>query len=530
MKPRAGRPGLRDVLAGGRLLWRLGPQLRRPLDIAESRAVLEARLARREADFLWILRHTVYDRPGSPYRQLLEWAGCAYGDVERLVRLDGVEGALRALYRGGVYLTVDEFKGRRRAIRGNAVIEASPARLRNPTTAAHVFGGTSGSRGARTEVPLDLRYLRDRAVNSCLTLHALGAVEWRKAVWADPGGCLALSIRFSNFGRPVDRSFSLIDLADPGVDSSYRWGARALAWGSRLVGVPVPAAEHVAVDAPLAIAHWIRKVRDAGARPHLWTYVSPAVRLCRASAAAGIDLTGAAFTVTGEPVTTARLAAIRGAGVDVATDYGSAESGFIAYGCLAASVPDEVHLFHDLHALLRLDPGEGGRDLPAGALLVSSLRPSAPVIFLNVSMGDRAEVVRRACGCPLERLGWVTHLHTIRSYEKLTAGGMTFLDSDVIRILEEVLPGRFGGGPTDYQLLEEETPDGGARIRLLAHPEVGPLDADDVVRTFLAALGSGSSADRMMALHWRETGLLVVDRQVPRATTTGKILHLVLAR
>ena len=160
MESRAIPSRLHDVLAGGRLLWRLGPQLRRPLDVAESRAILETRFARREADFLWILRHAIYGHPDSPYRQLLQWAGCAYGDVERLVRQDGVEGALRALYRQGVYLTVDEFKGRRPAIRGNAVIEVGPARLRNPTAAAHVFGGTSGSRGPRTQVPLDLSYLR----------------------------------------------------------------------------------------------------------------------------------------------------------------------------------------------------------------------------------------------------------------------------------------------------------------------------------------------------------------------------------
>lgn len=60
-----------------------------------------------------------------------------------------------------------------------------------------------------------------------------------------------------------------------------------------------------------------------------------------------------------------------------------------------------------------------------------------------------------------ERLGWTLHLHGIRSVEKLTAAGMTFLDSDVIRVLEEVLPGRFGGGPTHYQLVEEEDAEDG---------------------------------------------------------------------
>jgi hypothetical protein len=135
-------------------------------------------------------------------------------------------------------------------------------------------------------------------------------------------------------------------------------------------------------------------------------------------------------------------------------------------------------------------------------------------------------VVRRACGCPLERLGWTTHLHTIRSDEKLTAGGMTFADADVIRVLEEVLPARFGGGPTDYQLLEEEVAGGRPRLRLLANPALGPLDAAAVAEAFLSAVGRGSGAQRVMALQWRQAGLLRVERRPPLATRSGKILHL----
>lgn len=33
---------------------------------------------------------------------------------------------------------------------------------------------------------------------------------------------------------------------------------------------------------------------------------------------------------------------------------------------------------------------------------------------------------------------------------------MTFLDTEVIRVLEEVLPARFGGSPTDCQLVEDD--------------------------------------------------------------------------
>jgi hypothetical protein len=35
---------------------------------------------------------------------------------------------------------------------------------------------------------------------------------------------------------------------------------------------------------------------------------------------------------------------------------------------------------------------------------------------------------------------------------------MSFLDSDAIRALEQVLPARFGGAPTDYQLVDQERP------------------------------------------------------------------------
>ena len=200
----------------------------------------------------------------------------------------------------------------------------------------------------------------------------------------------------------------------------------------------------------------------------------------------------------------------------------------MAHGCLTSEHPDDVHLFQDLHALVQVGPRDVATG-PSGAGRCSSHRfaPARPLIFLNVSMGDQAVVERRACGCPLESLGWTTHLHSIRSFEKLTSGGMTFLDTDLARVLDEVLPGRFGGGPTDYQLLEEEDADGAPSVRLLVHPAVGPLNAEAVADVFLAALGRQSGAERAMELHWRATRMLRVERRPPLATTTtGKVLHL----
>ena len=105
---------------------------------------------------------------------------------------------------------------------------------------------------------------------------------------------------------------------------------------------------------------------------------------------------------------------------------------------------------------------------------------------------------------------------------------MTFLDTDLARVLEEVLPEHFGGGPTDYQLAEEESDGGGGPcIRsFLIHPRVGPVDAVAASRVFLDAIGSGSGAEKVMQLAWREARFLSVERRPPRLTPLGKVLHL----
>jgi hypothetical protein len=101
---------------------------------------------------------------------------------------------------------------------------------------------------------------------------------------------------------------------------------------------------------------------------------------------------------------------------------------------------------------------------------------------------------------------------------------MNVLDSDVVRVLEETLPARFGGGPTDYQLLEEEADQGISRLRLLVHPRLGPLDDRAVVETFLTAIGAGPQ--RITGLVWREADVIDVQRRPPLATAAGKIFHL----
>jgi hypothetical protein len=517
-------PILTDASMILRAFYRLPGYLRHPLTLPECRAILRRRMERREHDWLDLVQRTILANPASPYRALLQLAGCEYGDLERLVHHDGLEGALQALFRAGVYLAVDEFKGRRPAIRGSATITVDRDQLRNPLAVPSLWAATSGSRGAATRIQLDMACIRDRAVNMALTLDARGGASWRSATWTTRG--LAPLLWYSGLGGPPARWFLQVDPRAQEVRAQLRWSIRMITWTSRLAGRPIRFPEYVPVDAPLGIVRWIDETLGAGEVPHLWTAPSAAVRLCRAAEEAGIGLAGARFTITGEPITPARLAAIRRAQADAVPDYGSADSGgSITYGCLSPDAPDEVHLFNDLNALIQAD----GPPFPTGALFVSSLRPTTPFVLLNVSMGDSATMTGRRCGCPLEALGWRTHLHTIRSYEKLTASGVTFEDTEIIPILEEFLPRSFGGGPTDYQLVEEEDSEGQPRLCLLVDPTAGPVDPAAVAEAFLEAIGHGSETKQHMVDVWRQAGMLRVERRAPQPTASGKILHLVAA-
>jgi hypothetical protein len=519
-----------DIGAGLRLVTGLPWLVRHPIGRDEARATIRRRLATRHAAFTALIRRIDADAD-NPYRALLRVAGCEPGDLDKMAAGDGVEATLEALFRAGVYLTVDEFKGRRPVVRGTTSVLVEPSSLRNSAAAGAVRALTAGSRSSRTPVTIDLGAIRDWGVNVHWELAARGAPPWTVARWSVPGGEAVagiLSIQAGS-GAPLARWFTPIDPASMDIHPRYRWNIRLLRWGSRLGGVSVPRPEYVPLDDPGPIVDWLVATLRAGGQPFLVMYVSSAVRLARAALAAGVDLSGTHILGTGEPVTASRRATIRRAGIEIAARYASMEIGVLGSGCLAGRAPDDVHVFDDSVALIQA-PATAAASGAARPLYVSALLPSASFTMLNVSLGDQAVITRRPCECLLGTVGWQTHLEGIRSFEKLTAGGMSFQDVDIIRVLEEVLPERFGGAPTDYQLVEEEDVDGRPRLRLLVHPEVGPIDSREVEATFLQAIGAGSGPERVMGLAWRGADLLRVERRAPLSTGSGKILHLHVGR
>jgi hypothetical protein len=71
-------------------------------------------------------------------------------------------------------------------------------------------------------------------------------------------------------------------------------------------------------------------------------------------------------------------------------------------------------VLRDLHAIVQAGSTLDA-PIPSDGLLVSTLASASPFLMLNVSMGDRAVLEERACGCPFEQPGLTTHLRSWRA-------------------------------------------------------------------------------------------------------------------
>jgi hypothetical protein len=183
-----------------------------------------------------------------------------------------------------------------------------------------------------------------------------------------------------------------------------------------------------------------------------------------------------------------------------------------------------VHLLMDKLVALRRP-----KLTPTGSvdtLIYTTLLPSSPKLLINVESGDFAEGSVRSCGCPFGLLGFDQHLTGIRSYEKLTSEGVTFLGTELLRLVEEVLPTTFGGYPTDYQLVETEEA-GVTRLLVIVSPRLGALDETSVITCVLDTLRAYPGG-HAMTQQWIQAQTLKVVRILPYQTASAKILPLFL--
>jgi hypothetical protein len=510
-----------------------GRFFRHPLSSEDCRQRIEQQLAAREASFLRILERGILAQQGSPYRRLLRHAGLDAGDVASIVRRDGLEAALSDLHDAGVYVTLDEFKGRRPISRPGLELVASASDFDNPLLSPAYEAKTGGSRGPGTRVLIDLDLLSHDAAYHELFLSAFDVGGLPMAIWlpALPGVIATkLMLCRAKLRRPVERWFTQSPLRlVPGSCESFLF-TRATLSASRWWGTWLPTPEHVPLSDAVRVAEWLAEKKTRGTPALLATNPSSAVRVCRSALERRLDIAGSFFHMAGEPFTAAKARVLAASGVHTATFYGMAEVGFVGMACAAPSTHlDEVHLLSDKIAAIQRDRAVGESDLRVGALFYTTLLPSCPKLMLNVDVGDYGIVARDRCGCPFDQLGFQCRLHGIRSYDKLTSEGMTFAGSAFLMLVDEVLPAHFGGSPTDYQFVEEEDR-GLPKVGLIVSPRVGHVDEKRLAAVLLQALSADSNAAHMMADRWRQGETLRIIRREPYTTHAAKVLPLHVLR
>ena len=520
---------LADLTTAARFARDFGRFLERAPSLDECRRRLADQLARRDETFLGIVARGVLGNARSPYRLLLSHARIGLDDIAAWVKRGGVEGALAELYDAGVYVTLDEFKGRRPIRRGGLDLAVTDRDFDNRLLTAHYEGRSGATRGTGTRSLVDLDLLAHEAAGDLVLLTAVGGIGRPFAVWRPalpPGAGLKTVLRSAHIGLAVERWFSQTPAGWSAAPARHSLLLRYIAAAGRWHGRRFARPEHTPVGEALTVARWLADKVGAGRPPVLETNVASGVRVAIAAREHDLDIGGTLFRLGSEAFTEARARTIAEAGVVAFCQFHLAEVGRLGVPCCSPASVDEVHVALDKIALLQRERPVGAERV--GALFCTTIHPSSPKLMLNVELGDHGVLGARACGCPFEALGLRQHLSRIRSYEKLTTEGMHFVGADLVRLLEEVLPARFGGDPTDYQLVEED--DGGlARVSLVVSPRVGPVDEAALVAAALAVLASpptGKSGEAMMAAYWRDARTLRVVRREPHATAAAKIMPL----
>ncbi|HEY8518217.1 MAG TPA: hypothetical protein VIS07_22120 [Candidatus Binatia bacterium] len=507
-------------LAGGYLSY-----LRTPLDEASARDRLRERLAEREERFLGCARELIYAWPESPLRALLLWAGCGQGELERAVRRDRLERTLAALRDAGVYLTLDEVKGRRPIRRPGLELHVTQASFDNPLLGGGLVGKTSGSRGSTSRVLYGWDFFAEEAANEALLYAAHDASELPGAFWL-PGppsisGMHNLLVELK-FRRAPERWFS--HLAPPATEAA---GLAFLRLGARAQGLRVPRIEPTGSADATRVARWLARARDQRGGAVLKAFATSAVRVAAAARESGLDLGGCVVLAGGEALSPRRTAFVRASGARVHARYVTTETGLVAGSCRHAGddAPDRMHVYADRLAVIPSADGTHAADGVA-PLLFTTLSPASGKVLLNADLGDAGRLERRTCGCPFGELGLELTVSGVRSDDKLTFEGVTIahaiLDDAIGAVVEEL-----GGAPDAYQLVDQRDERGLGRLVVKLSPSVGAFRADHVAERILAELARRDPAGAIAARLWRDADVLQIVAADPELAPSAKLPRVV---
>lgn len=490
----------------------------------EIKRLLDTRMER----FLEMVRSQIYERPETPYLRLLKHTGCEFSDLETSVNRHGLGETLAKLAGEGVYFTSDEFKGKTEVVRGGMAFSVSPRDFERRDSSPGYTIQSSGTRNQpiSTFSPLEWRALQVYGEAIFYSAHDL--LSCAHAVYEPVlAGRMLFILINGKLGVPVDRWFALNVTAHGALEDRYHFlNARVVAKMGTWFGPGIANPEYLDPGDVQPIVDWILDNKRRGRNCCITTVVSNAARIARVALETRLCLQGTSFHVSGEPFTQFKKQLIENAGARIAPHYGPGGGNGTALGCGNPRFIDEIHVPQTMFTLV-----ENPRTLDWGGssihpLMLTTLHPAAPRFLFNVENGDYATMITRDCGCPLQKVGFTQHIHTVRSFEKMTSEGMNYSGSDLFELLEDTIPAEFGGGSGDYQLVEEEDDRGQTRLTLVVHPDVGELDYEKLLSRLQKGLAQGSRNHRFMSRIWQDAGAFRIRRAIPHASARGKILPL----
>lgn len=506
------------VAAGVRELVRMQPP---PDPLGTVRRQMEDRTRH----FLDMARDIVFANPKHPYRRMFQLAGCEYPDLEESVRRQGLEKTLEALRRNGVWLSHAEFKDSTPIVRSGEVIESNLRSFRNPFSRGGIESMTGGSRSKGTPTRSSIDTRRYREGYRVLEEREFGtrdrALIVLRPILPSAVGLQTVLHHSRRIGHPVHWFAIGGTLRNSG---HYRAVTRTMVHLGNLLGARAPQAVYLPENDFLPVAETIANLKAAGTQSLVFSFVSPAVRVSLAAREKGLDIAGALFIVGGEALTSEKRAAIEASGALVYPRYWINEIGPIGLACRRMTDGNRVHLFEDSVEVISQRQTVPHSDVDVNALLFTTLLPTTERFLINVCMDDSGSIEPANCSCGFQEIGFTRQVRDISSFGKLTGLGMTLVGTDVVRVLEEALPRRLGGGPGDYQLVERED-QGQTILELRASPRIVHCTEDLIRECFLEEL-KGVYGGSLAAREWRHAGAVRVVIAEPVVTQPGKILAL----
>jgi hypothetical protein len=500
--------------------------LRNRVSLADAKASVAQDLIARERNFLSLLERAVFGRKESPYEFLFAHAGCEHEEIRRLVNQDGLDAALSTLYDAGVWLSFDEMKGRAPITRGGRTFDGDGDSFENPLVKGAIESRSSGSTGKATRVKSDLANIL-RQIPILLLAQDANGMLGAPIVLYRPGRPDTVAVnnilRQIVAGNPVRRWFSPVATSDTNAPMRFRLAGAITPPLVRMCGAAFPKMEVVPFGNAIVVARAAAEMVRAEGRCHLRTGISGGLTVAIAARANGVELTGVTISGAGEPPSLTKVRGIRESGARYVTNYAMTEAGSVGTACADGVDHTDVHVNRNRIALLQRPVTPRGQVEPVGMFFLTSLADTSPRILINASSDDFGILEERECGCSLGALGMKQHVRQIRSAGKLTGRGITLVASDIVHIIEEVLPARFGGTAQDYQLVEQEDAGGATHLHLLVSPSITLTDEDDAARVLLEALSRGTPGAGLQSAMLRSARAVSVRREQPRPSARGKL-------